>query len=409
MTPFASLFPVSPADLNDVRLRKVNRDWPRAAKLARVFGLMLGVAVCGLAAVTAATPAPGVHDLDPTAEHPRSTEGAFVTLRSGRILFDYSLFSGGQEDHSPSAIAEIFSDDQGRTWSAPRVVVPTGAYQNIMSVSFLRLASGKLLRFHCVKKTKWLDCHPVMSVSGDEGVTWSEPRVVIDAPGYFVLNNDRIVQTASGRLIMPLGFHRTRGAADDRNSWDSRAISMWFYSDDEGATWKESANWWGIPVVSESGLQEPGVVQLADGSLFGWARTDQGAQYGFSSRDNGLTWSAPVVTPLKSPNSPASIKRLPKSDTLMVVYNDHSGRVAAPKSPKQRSPLVAAFSTDGAKTWVAPQLIEEDLAGWYCYTAIHFTDDAVLLAYCAGNDQIGRLSRLRIRRVPLTSLQVPRA
>jgi sialidase-1 len=378
-------------------------------ELSRVLALLVISSVGMVAPLGAASAVPGLHDLNPTSEHPRSTEGAFATLKSGRIIFAYSQFSGGQEDHSPSEIAEIHSDDQGRTWSKPRVVVPTGSYQNIMSVSFLRLASGKLVRFHCVKKTKWLDCHPVMSVSTDEGASWSEPKLVFDAPGYFVLNNDRVIQTASGRLIMPVGYHRTSGAADERASWDSRAIAMWYYSDDEGTTWKEASTWWGIPVVSESGLQEPGVVQLADGSLFGWARTDQRAQYQFSSKDDGLSWSAPVVSPLKSPNSPASIKRLPKSDTLMVVYNDHSGRVPAPKSPKQRSPLVAAFSTDGAKTWVAPQVIEEDLTGWYCYTAMHFTDDAVLLAYCAGNDEIGKLSRLRIRRVPLSSLQIPRA
>ena len=385
--------------------------WILDGRLALRRGLSVALvwAMVAAAPLNAATAQPPVHDLDPTPEHPRSTEGAFATLKSGRIIFAYSQFSEGQEDHSPSEIAEIHSDDQGRTWSKPRVVVPTGKYQNIMSVSFLRLASGKLLRFHCVKQTKWLDCHPVMSVSTDEGATWSDPKLVFDAPGYFVLNNDRVIQTASGRLILPVGYHRTSGAADERASWDARAIAIWYYSDDEGATWKESATWWGIPVVSESGLQEPGVVQLADGSLFGWARTDQRAQYQFSSKDNGLTWSAPVVSPLKSPNSPASIKRLPKSDTLMVVYNDHSGRVPAPASPKQRSPLVVAFSTDGAKTWVAPQVIEEDLTGWYCYTAIHFTDDAVLLAYCAGNDKIGKLSRLRIRRVPLASLQIPGA
>lgn len=73
----------------------------------------------------------------------------------------------------------------------------------------------------------------------------------------------------------------------------------------------------------------------------------------------------------------------------------------------QRAPLVVAFSTDEAKSWVAPQVIEDDLTGWFCYTAIHFTDDAILLAYVAGNDEIGRLSRLRIRRVPLTTLNIP--
>ena len=377
---------------------------PAFSGLRLTLALSLGL----LTTLRAATGLPAPHDIDPSPAHPRSTEGAFATLHSGRIIFDFSQFSGGQEDHSPSEIAEIYSDDQGRTWSAPKVVVPTGHYQNIMSVSFVRLASGKLLRFHAVKETKWLDCHAVMSVSTDEGVTWSAPKVVGDAPGYFVLNNDRIIQTASGRLIMPLGYHRSRGTADDVSSWDTRAITMWLYSDDEGATWKESTNWWGIPEASGSGLQEPGVVQTADGSIYSWSRTDTGVQYQFISRDNGLTFSAPERTALRSPNSPASIKRLPHSNTLMVVYNDHSGRVPAPTNPKRRAPLVVAFSTDNAKTWGAPQVIEDDLGGWYCYTAIHFTDDAVLLAYVAGNDQIGHLSRLRLRRIPLASLQLPK-
>lgn len=378
----------------------------RSIAWSKCRNVLLGVGL--LTALRADPGLPAPYDIDPTAEHPRNTEGAYVTLRSGRILFSYSQFSGGQHDHSPSAIAEIYSDDQGRTWSKPRVVVPTGSYQNIMSVSFLRLASGKIARFHCVKRTKWLDCHPLLSVSTDEGVTWSEPKQVIAAPGYFVLNNDRIIQTSSGRIIVPLGFHRTKATTDDESAFDSRAIAMWYYSDDEGVTWNESKTWWGIPVASGSGLQEPGVVQLADGSIYSWARTDQGFQYEFASRDNGLTWSAPQPTKLSSPTSPASIKRLPGSSTLMVIYNDHSGRVPAPAKASQRSPLVVAFSTDGAKTWGAPQLIEDDLAGWYCYTAIHYTDDAVLLAYVAGNDQIGHLSRLRLRRIPLASLHIPK-
>ncbi len=374
----------------------------------RPLHLLLFLGLGLLPSLRAETGLPAPSDIDPSPLHPRNTEGAFATLRSGRIIFDYSQFSGGQEDHSPSAIAEIYSDDQGRTWSQPKVVIPTGAYQNIMSVSLLRLASGKLARFHAVKKTKWLDCHAVMSISTDEGLTWSEPKPIGDAPGYFVLNNDRVIQTASGRLILPLGYHRSRGTADDISSWDPHAITLWCYSDDEGATWKESANWWGLPVASGSGLQEPGVVQSPDGSIYSWSRTDQGVQYQFISHDNGETFSAPERTALMSPNSPASIKRLPNSDTLMVVYNDHSGKVPAPAEAKRRAPLVLAFSTDSAKTWGPSQVIEDDLGGWYCYTAIHFTDDAVLLAYVAGNDKIGHLSRLRIRRIPLAALHLPK-
>ena len=366
---------------------------------------LLALLVAGSIAARADAALPAPFDLDPTPLHPRSTEGSFATLTSGRIIFCYSQFTGGAADNSPSAIAEIDSDDRGVTWSAPRVVVPTGRYLNVMSASLLRLASGKLARFYVVKKSKWLDCHPVMTVSTDEGASWSEPKLVTDAPGYFVLNNDRVIQTATGRLIVPLGYHRSRSNQDDTTAWDGHAITLWCYSDDEGATWKESSTWWGLPVPSGSGLQEPGLVQLADGSLFSWTRTDVGTAYSFRSQDNGLTWSPPEPTELKSPNSPASIKRLPHSSTLMVVYNDHSGRFPFP--PKRRAPLVVAFSTDGAKTWKKHQVLESDLGGWYCYTAIHYTDDAVLLAYCAGDDKIGHLSRLRIRRVPLAWLNVP--
>jgi sialidase-1 len=186
-------------------------------------------------------------------------------------------------------------------------------------------------------------------------------------------------------LIVPLGFHRNSGSADDRPSWDARAIAIWYYSDDEGATWKESDTWWAIPALSTSGLQEPGVVELPDGSIYSWFRTDQGAQY------------------------ESGIKRLPGSNTLMVVFNDHSGKVPAPAKANQRAPQAVAFSTDGAKTWGPSQVIEDDLTGWYCYTAIHFTDNAMLLSYVAGNVEIGHLSRLRLRRIPFASLNIPKS
>jgi Neuraminidase (sialidase) len=354
-----------------------------------------------------ALPAPV--DLDPTAEHPRSSEGSFATLRSGRIIFCYSQFYGGGQDYSPSAIAEIYSDDHGRTWSAPRIIVPTGDNQNLMSVSLLRLASGKLALFYLAKKTKWLDSNPYVRISTDEAVTWGPAIRVEAARGYFELNNDRAVQLRSGRLILPLSLYRTKGTADEQASWDSRAIILWYYSDDEGATWTESDTWWASPQVTHAGLQEPGVVELADGSLFSWSRTDLGSQFGFRSRDGGKTWSPPEATELKSPESPAGIKRVPGTSTLMAIYNDHSGRFPLPQPLNKRTPLVVAFSTDGGVTWPTRQAIEDDPTGWYCYTAIHFTDEGVLLAYCATNPPLAHLSRLRLRLVPWSWLHLPAA
>jgi sialidase-1 len=344
-------------------------------------------------------------NVEPTKEHPRNSEGSFATLASGRILFCYSQFYGGAADESPARIVRIHSDDQGRTWSDPVTVVENTGGNNVMSVSLLRLASGKLAMFYCIKNS-WIDCRPHMRESTDDGATWTEPKLAQDAPGYFVLNNDRVIQTSKGRLIMPLAFHRSKGTDPHTSkSWDARAIATWRYSDDEGGTWHEAASWWAMPVPSGSGLQEPGVVERADGSLFSWCRTDQGGQYGFESSDAGRTWTPPVPTEMKSPNGPASIKRLPGSNDLLAIYNDHSGKFPFP--PKKRNPFVAAISSDGGKTWPHRKLIESDPEGLYHYTAIHFVGDHVLLGYCAGDSKVGALNRLRIRRVSLDWLRKP--
>ncbi|MBB5031199.1 sialidase family protein [Prosthecobacter vanneervenii] len=344
-------------------------------------------------------------NLDPTKDNPRNSEGSFATLASGRIIFCYSHFYGGAGDESPARIVRIHSDDQGRTWSQPVTVVENTGGDNVMSVSLLRLASGKLAMFYCIKNS-WIDCRPHMRISTDEGETWSQPKLVLQAPGYFVMNNDRVIQTSKGRIVIPLAFHRSRGTdPESSKSWDARAIAMWIYSDDEGATWTESSSWWAMAVRSGSGLQEPGVVELADGGLFSWCRTDQGAQYGFYSTDAGKTFSPPVPTEMKSPNGPASIKRLPGSSDLLAIYNDHSGMFPFP--PKKRNPYVAAISTDGGKTWPKRKLIESDPDGLYHYTAIHFVGDAMLIGYCAGDSKVGALNRLRIRRITLDWLKQP--
>lgn len=349
------------------------------------------------------------HALLATPEHPRNSEGSFVTLKSGRILFLFSQFSGGTSDFSPCGIAQMTSDDQGRTWTEPKALFTPEPGTMEMSVSLLRLASGKIAVFTAIKRGT-MDCHPYLRISSDEGVTWSAPRSIVAAPGYYVLNNDRVIETSRGRLIMPLGYHRVQGegAGSIGHSIDLRAIDLWFYSDDEGATWTESKSWWALPVASDTGLQEPGVVELADGSIFSWARTDQGRQYAMRSTDAGVTWSAPVPMAMQSPASPASIKRIPGSKDLLAVFTDYSGQfpfTLVESTYRGRTPLVAATSSDGGVTWRTAKLLEGNPTSDYCYTAIHYVGDAVLFAYM---DISGKAATSHvIRRMNLAWLTAP--
>lgn len=348
-----------------------------------------------------------VLDIEPTQENPRSSEGAFVSLKSGRTLLLYTQFYCGAADHSPARIVAIHSDDEGRTWARePRVVVENAGGANVMSVSALRLRDGRIALFYLIKNS-WIDCRPHVRFSGDDGQSWSAPEPMCAAPGYFVMNNDRVIQLGGGRLVAPLAFHRARGTdPSSSRSFDSRAIAIWLLSDDGGATWRESDTWAALPVLpTRTGLQEPGVVERADGSLWSWARTDQGAQFACASRDSGRTWTLPAPTALKSPPSPASIKRLPDSPDLLAIWNDHSG--IFPVIEGKRTPLIAGISNDGGQTWPTRKALENDPDGWYCYAAIQFVGDAALLAYCAGDPRVGGLNRLRVRRISLGWLRSP--
>lgn len=345
-----------------------------------------------------------------TPKHPRNSEGSFATLRSGRIIYYYSQFSEGDSDFSPCGIAQIASDDGGRTWGEPSVVFAPEPGTMEMSVTLLRLASGRLACFTVIKRDK-IDCRPYVRFSDDDGATWTAARRVVEAPGYFVLNNDRVIQTSTGRLIMPLGWHRlSPGAPNTYEGIDLRAVTIWYYSDDAGATWKEADTWWALPAVTRTGLQEPGVVELADGSLLSWARTDQGCQYEFRSHDGGVTWSAPQPMALRSPAAPASIVRLPGSADLLAVYVDHSGRfpfVLSDRTYSNRTPLVAAVSSDGGVTWRATRVLGPDLQQDYCYAAIHFTGDAVLVGWLSVSRDVKGSHTMKLQRLNVSELTTP--
>ncbi|MBS3764031.1 MAG: exo-alpha-sialidase, partial [Planctomycetes bacterium] len=234
--------------------------------------------------------------------------------------------------------------------------------------------------------------------SSDEMETLSEPICATDEKIYHVINNDRLIQLSSGRLLVPAALHSCEDGT--RETWSSRADATCYYSDDEGESWNRAPGTLTIPdrIETHTGLQEPGVVELGDGRVFLWARTDLGTQYEAISEDGGETWSEPRPGPLVSPVAPASIKRLSETDDLMVVWNDHSGKHPFPEG--KRTPLCAAISRDEGRTWEISKVLEDNPDGWYCYISMTVVDDAVLLGYCAGDSDVGGLNRLKITRVP---------
>jgi len=329
--------------------------------------------------------------IEPGTGNPRNSEGDIIELKDGRLCLIYTRFTSGGSDHAAADLAMRISKDNGISWSKDKIVIKRTGGLNVMSVSLLRLNNGKIALFF-LRKTSREDCRPLMCISKDEAKTWSKPKVCItDKAGYYVLNNDRAVQLENGRLILPVAWHQGPGQPRD-----TAGIIMCYLSDNNGRTWRRSKDSFKgyAPDGKRIIVQEPGVIELKDGRLMMYIRTNAGSQYICYSRDGGETWSKAQPSNFASPLSPASIKRIPWTGDLLCVWNDHSGVHSYPAG--RRTPLCIATSNDEGKTWGRSTIIEGNPDGWYCYTAITFVKDSILLAYCAGDKKIGGLNRLKI-------------
>jgi sialidase-1 len=368
----------------------------------RFVVLLVALAMAGFRGASAEAPvisAPAALLLEPTESNPRSSEGDFIRLKDGRVLFVYTHFTSGSSDYAEAYLAGRTSEDGGMTWSAEeRVVVAHEGGHNVMSVSLLRLQDGSIALLY-LRKVAFDNCIPQLRVSRDEGETWSEPIPCITEPaGYYVVNNDRLVQLRGGRLLIPAARHVLKGETEF-----GRGQALCVISDDNGATWRLSESLLSVPSEVRSGLQEPLVLELKDGRVLMICRTSDGAQYRSLSSDGGVTWSAPVRTNLLSPTSPATLERIPGRDDLVLVWNDHTGISETLRG--KRTPLRAALSRDDGHTWHVVKTLEDWADGWYCYTAMDFVDEHVLLAYCAGDQSKGNgLDTTKITCIPLADL-----
>lgn len=328
-----------------------------------------------------------------TAANPRYSEGSILALRDGRLLYTTTEFADTTSDFAKARIIAVESTDEGNTWSTPRVVQENVGKNNVMSVTLRRLDpkaifDGPIGLFYLVKNST-TDLHVYLRVSDDEGTTFGSPIRVTSEPGYHVLNNDRVTVLSSGRLIVPVASTRD---VDREYSF----ICACYLSDDQGKTWHRGQ---GSAKYPKRGAMEPEVVELSDGKLLMHIRTQLGHIAVSESSDGGDTWTEPRSWNVRGPESPATLRRIPSTGDLLLIWNDtfregedHGGR---------RTPLTAAVSTDDGKTWSFRRDLETSSEDTYAYTSVLFYRARALLSYYVEGGKPSRISS-RFRSVPIT-------
>ncbi len=330
--------------------------------------------------------------------NPRYSEGSIIALRDGSLLYATTQFVGGGADHATASIVTKTSQDGGKTWGSQSTLQENVGKQNVMSVTLRRLPmvdsssaktvteSSPLGMFFLVKNGP-SDLKVLLRISRDEGKSFEPAITVTPGHGYHVMNNDRVTILSTGRIVCPIAW------SEDVTK-DGHFVCKCFLSDDGGLTWRQSQDQVDQP---KRGAMEPEVVELASGKLLMIVRTQLGT-IATATSDGGDHWSAPSHLSLQAPEAPATIRTIPSTGDLLLVWNNVYDK--AKGHGGDRTPLTAAISRDGGATWENIRNLETDTDHTYAYTSVLFLKDRVLLSYYVSDRRSGRYSS-RFRSLPV--------
>ena len=248
------------------------------------------------------------------------------------------------------------SDDDGETWSRPRLVVDAHrkdlpAERSVLVGNVWTDPLGRL----------WLIFDQSMDMfDGRAGVwaavcdnpdsdepAWSPPRRIWHG---VTLNKPIVLST--GEWLLPIsldqreGFRQYKGCFHDLDPLRGANV---FVSTDKGDTWQRR----GCVQFPNPDWHEHMVVERKDGTLWMLARTTKGLMQ-TTSADDGRTWSQPVEPPgIRHPNARFHLRRLASGRILLIKHGDsidsHRGRVM----------LSAWLSADEGGSWRGGLVLDE--------------------------------------------------
>lgn len=218
------------------------------------------------------------------------------------------------------------SDDGGATWTGSHRCcdLPAGSWgggaamidrRNELQLFFIRPRDGAGGKKPAVDR--FLDLWHLHSTDGR--TRWSQPRRI--HAGYIGAISSAI-QLKSGRIVMPFGDWV---AGRERQAPTGAIETTVLYSDDDGETFRLSPSRLVAPVTDDYngdkvGACEPAVVQLEDGRVLMFMRTQAGWLYQ-SISDDGIHWPSATPSDLHASTGPPALMKL-RDGRIFLAWNN---------------------------------------------------------------------------------------
>jgi hypothetical protein len=251
-------------------------------------------------------------------------------------------YSGGEREPDPrNFVLLVTSGDDGASWSDPKVVIDPAGGVRAFDPSLWLDPLGRLWFFWNQTDNGAFDGRAgvwaiVTEEPHSENPTWSEPRRVANG---IMMNKPTVLSTGEWLLPAAVWSHRDPKLPE----MAAERFSNVYVSTDAGETWTLRG---GADVPNRT-FDEHHVVELTDGSLWMLVRTDYGIGQSFSY-DRGYTWRPGENTGFVHPSSRFHIRRL-QSGRLLLIHH---------RNTTSRTNLTASLSDDDGKTWTKHLLLD---------------------------------------------------
>lgn len=256
-------------------------------------------------------------------------------LRNGDL---YLVYYGGAGEYAiETAVFGSRLTKGATTWSRPEPVA-RDPFRSLGNAVIWEAPDGVVWLFYVIRFGEtWSTSRIQAKISRDGAMTWSDAFMVSLDEGMMVRNRPIVLD--NGDYLLPI-YHET---GHDTEMVGPDSTSLFLRYNPKTRQWTRTGE-----IKSRTGNIQPAVAQLSGTHLVAYCRrggdykpTKEGFIVRAESHDGGNTWTEGRNSAFANPNSAIEFLKL-RSGALLLVFND---------SMTSRTPLTAALSTDGDKTY----------------------------------------------------------